>query len=82
MKEIGTAHWNDPNVGADNSSGFTGLGSGIRLAGSASSNINTYAWYRVSDSLIATYSLRASLTVLTLGSVDAMNGTAVRLIKV
>jgi len=82
MIEIGTAHWNDPNVGADNSSGFTGLGSGIRLAGSASSNINTYAWYRVSDSLIATYSIRSGSAVFTLGVVDAMNGTAIRCIRV
>jgi hypothetical protein len=25
MKDAGTAHWNNPNVGATNSSGFTGL---------------------------------------------------------
>ena len=31
MKEIGTAHWIDPNTGADNSSGFTALPGGFRL---------------------------------------------------
>jgi hypothetical protein len=29
MKDAGTAHWNNPNVGATNSSGFTGLPEGI-----------------------------------------------------
>jgi uncharacterized protein (TIGR02145 family) len=30
MKEIDTAHWDSPNTGANNSSGFTGLGHGYR----------------------------------------------------
>jgi uncharacterized protein (TIGR02145 family) len=30
LKEIGISHWNDPNTGATNESGFTALGSGIR----------------------------------------------------
>lgn len=30
MKETGTAHWNTPNTGATNSSGFTGLAGGYR----------------------------------------------------
>jgi uncharacterized protein (TIGR02145 family) len=30
MKETGTGHWASPNTGADNSSGFTGIGAGFR----------------------------------------------------
>ena len=31
MKEMGISHWDDPNVGATNSSGFTGLPAGRRI---------------------------------------------------
>lgn len=31
MKEVGTLHWTNPNTGADNSSGFSGLPGGYRL---------------------------------------------------
>ncbi len=30
LKEEGTVHWNDPNIGATNSSGFTAFGGGYR----------------------------------------------------
>ena len=30
MKETGFCHWDDPNTGATNESGFTGLGGGYR----------------------------------------------------
>jgi uncharacterized protein (TIGR02145 family) len=30
LKEIGITHWNAPNVGATNSSGFTAIGAGVR----------------------------------------------------
>jgi len=31
LKETGTSHWNTPNTGATNTSGFTALGGGIGL---------------------------------------------------
>ncbi|MDY0101854.1 MAG: FISUMP domain-containing protein [Lentimicrobium sp.] len=59
MKETGYAHWNSPNTGATNSSGFTALPGGLRLSSgsfdnlgddghwwSSSENSGTYAWYR------------------------------------
>jgi uncharacterized protein (TIGR02145 family) len=59
MKETGTAHWNSPNTGATNSSGFTGLGSGFRSSSGgfifllgkgyfwSSSPSGGYAWGRI-----------------------------------
>ena len=58
MKETGTIHWNSPNTGASNESGFTALSSSYRsLNGNfpglgnygffwSSSKNNNYAWDR------------------------------------
>jgi len=63
LKESGTVHWNSPNTGADNSSGFTALPGGLRgfnggfhdvgLYGywwSSTENTNLHAWFRRLDS--------------------------------
>jgi len=39
MKETGTTHWNSPNTGATNSSGFTGLPGGYCY------NYGTFGWF-------------------------------------
>jgi uncharacterized protein (TIGR02145 family) len=46
MKEAGTAHWNSPNTGATNESGFTALPGGYRTNTGAFSNlgINGFWW--------------------------------------
>jgi len=44
MKETGTAHWNAPNSGATNSSGFTALGAGSRGNGSAWIKLGNDNW--------------------------------------
>lgn len=36
MKETGTSHWNSPNTGATNESGFTGLPGGYSIGGGSS----------------------------------------------
>jgi len=61
LKEVGTVHWNSPNYGATNFSGFTALPGGYRgfnnpanfynmiIYGkfwSATEENSTYAWYR------------------------------------
>ena len=46
MKEIGTTHWNTPNTGATNLSGFTGLPGGQRDPPGFFSGIGTYGlWW-------------------------------------
>ncbi len=62
MKEAGLAHWNSPNEGATNSSGFSGLPGGLRVNNgyfydlghfgiwwSATELDADYAWYRTLD---------------------------------
>jgi uncharacterized protein (TIGR02145 family) len=45
MKEAGTAHWLAPNTGANNSSGFTGLGHGCRNANGSFYNLLRYGYF-------------------------------------
>jgi len=51
LKEIGTSHWNTPNTGATNSSGFTALGGGDHDAGGTFVDIKTHAhlWTSTED---------------------------------
>ena len=42
MKETGTTHWNSPNTGATNSSGFTGLPGGYRTTDGTFTYIGSY----------------------------------------
>ena len=47
MKETGTEYWNSPNTGADNESGFTARGGGLRYGGDGTYNNKknyTYTW--------------------------------------
>ncbi len=45
MKEIGTAHWFDPNSGATNESAFTGLPGGCRFDNGNCGNLGRYAYF-------------------------------------
>ena len=55
MKENGTTHWYDPNAGATNSSGFTGLPGGYRYYGGAFGSIGTNGYWWSSSEYSATY---------------------------
>jgi len=45
MKETGTAHWNTPNIGATNESGFTALPGGYRGTGGFYYNMGFHAYF-------------------------------------
>ncbi len=49
MKETGTSHWNTPNTGASNLSGFTAVGSGDRYPQGYFSGLKDYAVYWTSS---------------------------------
>jgi uncharacterized protein (TIGR02145 family) len=51
MKEIGLDHWNSPNAGATNESGFTGLPAGIRYSSGGYGNMGNYGALRTSSEL-------------------------------
>jgi uncharacterized protein (TIGR02145 family) len=59
MKEAGYDHWNSPNTGATNSSGFTGLPGGYRDSGGFSANGDSGYWWSASES--GSYSWRRVL---------------------
>ena len=50
MKEAGYDHWNSPNEGATNSSGWTGLPGGSRYSGGFYSNGYNGYWWSASES--------------------------------
>lgn len=51
MKEVGTAHWNSPNTGVTNASGFTGLGAGFRSGGGTFWYLGVYSyWWSTTES--------------------------------
>ncbi|MBN2105636.1 fibrobacter succinogenes major paralogous domain-containing protein [bacterium] len=61
MKESGTAHWNSPNTGATNESGFSGLPCGIRSHTGQYSMMGEYARFWSSTELTTRMSMYAYL---------------------
>jgi uncharacterized protein (TIGR02145 family) len=60
MKETGTAHWNSPNTGATNESGFSGLPGGFRYYNGYFSSIGYYGyWWSSTESSSTIAWLRA-----------------------
>jgi uncharacterized protein (TIGR02145 family) len=86
LKEAGTSHWNSPNTGADNSTGFTSLPSGFRDRSDGSFNsLNAQAQYWTADSFNTTnaivYILNYYDSILFSSNNNKKYGFAVRLIK-
>jgi uncharacterized protein (TIGR02145 family) len=89
LKEIGECHWYPPNTGADDSSGFTGLGGGFRLiegSGGFQSMYSNGYWWSLTDgggypNVASTYWLQYDQISIVAGSAFKVNGQSVRLIK-
>jgi uncharacterized protein (TIGR02145 family) len=62
IKETGTTHWSDPNTGATNSSGYTGLPAGWRYDAGGFTNIRASGvWWASTQSTVSNaYCLFAS----------------------
>ncbi len=86
MKETGTAHWNSPNTGATNSSGWTGLGGGYRdYTDGSFLSIKVYGlwWSSTEFSSTNAYSRYLSYNTATViaNSPNKNRGYSVRLIR-
>jgi uncharacterized protein (TIGR02145 family) len=85
MKETGYTHWNSPNTGATNSSGFTGLPGGNRSSDGIFYSIgNNGRWWSASETstpIALSRYLSYNAATLTQGSNYKSLGFSIRLIK-
>lgn len=86
LKEAGLAHWADPNTGATNSSGFTGLPAGTQeMNGGPFSNLTTYGYFWSSTAADATNAWYLTLSYdaafTNLSGFDKKSGYSVRCVK-
>ncbi len=86
LKETGTVHWTSQNVGATNSSGFTGLGTGYHhINGTYSIYFHDYTYMWSSDEDGGTNAWRRNLAYSTAqisrASIDKAFGFSVRCIQ-
>ena len=80
LKETGLVHWNDPNV-ANNSSGFSAVGSGHRgFTDGSFYNIKDNTMFWVSDASFMYY-MQNDSSILYMLSIESSYGFSVRLIK-
>jgi uncharacterized protein (TIGR02145 family) len=85
MKEEGSIHWQSPNTGATNESGFTALPGGLRNPAGSFISIRAYAWFWTSTTATAlkayNHWLYHDLTSIISGNQDKVNGFSVRCVK-
>jgi len=86
MKENGYSHWNSPNTGATNSSGFTALPGGFRHVSGSFMELGTAAHYWTSTSYNSSQAWCRNLqydksTVKRTNYVNKIDGKSVRCIK-
>ena len=82
LKETGTTHWQSPNTGATNTSGFTGLGTGYRSnGGDFLGNGTIGAWFGDGGYLTMYYDNTQSFATTIAGGGIERYGFKVRLIK-
>jgi uncharacterized protein (TIGR02145 family) len=85
LKETGTVHWNSPNTGASNSSGFTGLPGGYRTYTNIYVELGNSAffWTSTESNLVTawTYFIRKATPDVQIDNLDKMYGFSVRCIK-
>jgi uncharacterized protein (TIGR02145 family) len=85
LKEAGTSHWQSPNTGATNETGFTGLPSGYRLGYGTFTEfgINGYWWSSSENSASAGYNrlINANTLVMNTGAFTKRTGQNVRCLR-
>lgn len=85
LKEAGTAHWAEPNTGATNESGFTGLPAGYRVSSGGFTNLHLFTYFWSSTERDAGTAWRRPLkynsTVVDPWYSDKRTGFSIRLIK-
>jgi uncharacterized protein (TIGR02145 family) len=82
IKEAGTSHWNTPNTGATNSTGFTLLPGGYRSSGNVFVYLGNYVVHKISNAGFNTgFRFDYNTTTFNYFGYNALTGVGVRCIK-
>jgi len=85
MKEADTLHWNSPNIGATNESGFTALPGGLRDYVNTFNNMGISANFWTSTESVSSYAwyreLVHSITTIIRFNFSKINGFSIRCVQ-